>query len=585
MSSQHEIEQILNRYAIADNHRESDYFAAIHQLVAGRGRAAAGAERAAWQGAIDRVYTLVRDEILTNSDRPRKAIAFGTSGWRGTLGKDLFVRSVATVTAAILSLYREAEGNPELRAALGVASFKEMCARGCVVGFDNRFGGPLLALAAVNVLVASGVKVFYAGESTTGALSASVLVRRAAFSINLTPSHNPLEYGGFKYNAADAGPAAPVLTDTITRLSGDYLERDEVPCLPADLDLQRPLDSLPGIVREDALASWQALVRQGADRHGLDYPGVTARLAESREAVVCVDAVHGAARGYLRRLLADPPAERLMLLRDTEDPTFGGIAPEPSSANMQPVMAALAGRSEPLKIGAIIDPDGDRIRFTDGKVEISMNQFGAMAYHFLHEIKGKKGMAAKTVASSNLANAVARQLGEEVFEPRVGFKEFKPVIDRALVFFEESDGISITGHTPEKDAFIGLILAIDMVLTLKKNLGDYLLEIEDRFGHYYPDRDGVTVSQQGAELLQTLDRLAAYGPGSTVRVGEATRTIAEVITIDGRKMLLDDGSWIMIRPSGTEPKVRFYVEARSAAETPMLVQSAKSMLAEIGLLP
>ena len=112
-----------------------------------------------------------------------------------------------------------------------------------------------------------------------------------------------------------------------------------------------------------------------------------------------------------------------------------------------------------------------------------------------------------------------------------------------------------------------------------------VFEIEDRFGHYYPDRDGVTVSQQGAELLQTLDRLAAYGPGSTVRVGEATRTIAEVITIDGRKMLLDDGSWIMIRPSGTEPKVRFYVEARSAAETPMLVQSAKSMLAEIGLLP
>ena len=585
MTSEHEIEQILNQFVVADNHRESDYFAAIRKLVAGRGRAAAAGERAVWQAAIDRVYTLVQDEILTNTGRPRQDIKFGTSGWRGTLGKDLFIRSVATVTAAILSLYRQAEGNGELREALGVASFAEMCRRGCVVGFDNRFGGPLLALAAVNVLAANGVTVFYAGESTTGALSASVLVRGAAFSINLTPSHNPLEYGGFKYNAADAGPAAPVLTDTITRLAGDYLQLAEVPHLAPDLDLQRPLDSLPGIVREDALASWQELVRRGLDRHGIDYPRVTAALAASREVVVCVDAVHGAARGYLRRLLADPPAERLILLRDTEDPTFGGIAPEPSSTNMQPVMAALAGRTEPLKLGAIIDPDGDRIRFTDGTVEISMNQFGAMAYHFLHEVKGKKGMVAKTVATSNLANAVARQLGEEVFEPRVGFKEFKPVIDRALVFFEESDGISITGHTPEKDAFIGLMLALDMVLTLKKNLGDYLLEIEDTYGHYYPDRDGVTVSQQGADLLQTLDRLAKYGPGSTVRVGEATRTIAEVITIDGRKMLLDDGSWIMIRPSGTEPKVRFYVEARSAAETPMLVESAKSMLAEIGLLP
>jgi len=301
--------------------------------------------------------------------------------------------------------------------------------------------------------------------------------------------------------------------------------------------------------------------------------------------VVCVDAVHGAARGYLGRLLNNPPAERLTVLRATADPTFGGIAPEPSSANMQPVLAALAARTEPLKIGAIIDPDGDRIRFTDGTVEISMNQFGAMAYHFLHEIKGKRGMVAKTVASSNLANGLAARLGEEVFEPKVGFKEFKPVIDRALVYFEESDGISIIGHTPEKDAFIGLILAIDMTLTMGKPLGQYLAEIEATFGHYYPDRDGVTVSRQGEDLLRTLDQLRAYEPGSRVRVGAGEKTIAAVIDIDGRKMILDDGSWIMIRPSGTEPKVRFYVEARTPEETSLLVKSAKSMLAEIGLLP
>jgi phosphomannomutase len=279
------------------------------------------------------------------------------------------------------------------------------------------------------------------------------------------------------------------------------------------------------------------------------------------------------------------PAERLVMLRATPDPTFGGIAPEPSSTNMQPVLAALAARPEPLKIGAIIDPDGDRIRFTDGTIEISMNQFGAMAYHFLHEVKGKKGMVAKTVASSNLANGVAAQLGEIVFEPKVGFKEFKPVINKALVYFEESDGISVIGHTPEKDAFIGLILAIDMVITLKKPLGVYLAEIEDRFGHYYPDRDGVTVSLQGDSLLQALGQLGTYGPGSQVQIGEHCKAIVSVIDIDGRKMIFDDGSWIMIRPSGTEPKVRFYVEARSSAETTLLVKTAKSMLAEIGLLP
>jgi phosphomannomutase len=585
MTIDQEISTLRSRYIVANNHQESRYFDLITVLVKGRNEATSTPQEHLWQLAIDQVYQLVEDEIITNAVPPTKAIAFGTSGWRGTLGKDLTVRSVAVVTAAILGLYREASHNEEIRTALGIADFEEMQLRGCVVGFDNRFGGPLFARAATNVLLANGVRVYYAGEATTGALSASVLIRKAAFSINLTPSHNPLEYGGFKYNAADAGPAAPILTDTITRLAREYIELEQVPLIPAGLDLLRSIDALPGIVHEDALVSWQQLVRKGFALHGIDYDRLLAELAASTEVVVCVDAVHGASRNYLGRLLNNPPAERLVMLRATPDPTFGGIAPEPSSTNMQPVLAILAARPEPLKIGAIIDPDGDRIRFTDGTIEISMNQFGAMAYHFLHEVKGKKGMVAKTVASSNLANGVAAQLGEIVFEPKVGFKEFKPVIDKALVYFEESDGISVIGHTPEKDAFIGLILAIDMVITLKKPLGVYLAEIEDRFGHYYPDRDGVTVSLQGDSLLQALDRLSSYGPGTQVQVGEQYKTIVSVIDIDGRKMIFDDGSWIMIRPSGTEPKVRFYVEARSSAETTLLVKTAKSLLAEIGLLP
>lgn len=585
MTIEKEIELITSRNTVENNHKGSNYFDAIKRLVTGRSTATDASTRQQWQDGINHIYRLVENEILTNTRLPQHTIKFGTSGWRGTLGKDLFVHSVAAVTAAILSLYREAEGNKDLREALGVNTFAEMQQRGCVVGFDNRFGGPLLALAAVNVLAANGVTVFYAGEATTGALSASVLIRKAAFSINLTPSHNPMEYGGFKYNAADAGPAAPILTDAITRLAGEYVQLDVVPFIPPGLNLQKPLADLPGIIAENALLSWQQLVRNNVALHGIEYDRLLADLAASEDVIVCVDAMHGASRQYLGRLLNNPPAERLVLLRNAQDPTFGGIAPEPSSVNMQPVIATLTARSEPLKIGAIIDPDGDRIRFTDGTVEISMNQFGAMAYHFLHEIKQKRGMVAKTVASSNFANAVAKQLHEEVFEPKVGFKEFKPVINKALVYFEESDGISIIGHTPEKDAFIGLILALDMTLTLQKPLGEYLNEIEETYGHYYPDRDGVAVSQQGPILLQTLNKLEKFTVGSQVRVGECEKSITEVIDIDGRKMIFEDGSWIMIRPSGTEPKVRFYVEARSSEETSLLVKSAKSMLAEIGLLP
>lgn len=584
MSISQSIQDTKNRYIVTGNHAQSRYFEAIKELVAGRNNAAA-ADKKQWQFAIDEVYQCLEDEMRTNSGQPNQPIKFGTSGWRGMLGKDLFVHSVAVVTAAILRLYHEAENDANLRQALGVNSFAEMQRRGCVVGFDNRFGGPLLALAVVNVLCVNGVHVFYAGEATTGALSASVLIHKAAFSINLTPSHNPLEYGGFKYNAADAGPAAPLLTDSITRIAGEYIQQPTIPLIPANIDFYKPIAELSNVVIEDALISWQELVHDGQGLHGIDYDHLLESAASNSKLVICVDSIHGASRRYIKRLLGNPPEDRLILLRSEADPTFGGIAPEPSSANMHPVMRELATRNQSLKIGAIIDPDGDRIRFTDGTVEISMNQFGAMAYHFLHEVKGKQGMVAKTVATSNLANAVAEQLGEGVFEPKVGFKEFKPVVNKALVYFEESDGISIIGHTPEKDAFIGLILALDMVQTLNMSLGSYLAKIEKTFGCYYPDKDSVVVSQQGNELLQTLNKLDVYQPSTQVKVGDISKTIATVINIDGRKMILDDGSWMMIRPSGTEPKVRFYVEARTPEETALLVKSAKSMLAEIGLLP
>ncbi len=585
MSNNGNPQGIIEQHITPNNHADSDYFAALKTCVAAENTAVDKTEKTAWQNAIDTLYELVRDEIITNTAPPVQMVKFGTSGWRGTLGKDISVQSVAYVTCAILQLYKLGEENQDIHGALGRLSYSDMQEHGCVVGFDNRFGGELLALAAVNILCANGVKVYYAGESTTGALSASVLRNKAAFSINLTPSHNPMEYGGFKYNAADAGPAAPILTDSITATARAFLEGDSCPFMVGADQLQRPLDSLPGIIREDALASWQDLLTANESLHGINYAELKTAIAARDDLTICVDAVHGASRDYLHRLLGNPDSSRLTVLRNTPDPTFGGIAPEPSSANMQPTIAFLNKQKAPLKIGAIIDPDGDRIRFTDGDIEISMNQFGAMAYHFLHEVKKKKGMVAKTVASSNLANAVAEKLGEQVFEPKVGFKEFKPVFNNALVCFEESDGISIIGHTPEKDAFIGLILAIDMVVTLNISLGEYLHQIEETFGYFYPGRGGITVGKQGKELLQTLKLLERYDQGATVQVGEENKAIREVIDIDGRKMIFNDGSWIMIRPSGTEPKVRFYVEARDPEETELLVKSAHSMLAEIGLLP
>jgi len=555
---------------------EPDYFLIIKELVKQReAHPVKSQSYLAFQEQINTTYDHVRLQILNNDSCPRQPISFGTSGWRGVIGTDIFVRSIDLVTRAIIDMYGAIDQNSDLQTALEVQSLAEAKQRGCVLGFDNRFGNEILANHIKAVLTAHGFTVHYAGESTTGTLSAAVLELKAAFSINLTPSHNPLQYGGFKFNAADAGPAAPVITDWITKRANYLLGQPN----PA------PIAAKPALCHAcDALQLWKSLVRKGTALHSLDYDSIMERFSQRQDVAVVVDCVHGASRVHVEELFAGIKSPRLQFLRKQADPTFGGIAPEPSTANLALLQNALTTIAEPLKFGVIMDPDADRIRFTDQHTEITMNQFGAMAYHFLHEVKGKRGMVAKTVATSNFANAIALAVHEEVFEPKVGFKEFKPVIDKALVCFEESDGITVIGHTPEKDAYIGLLLALDMVMTLNITLGDYLTELQQTYGLFVPDKDGVTVSQQGKVLTDTLAGLDRYGVGVVLDVGGQQRTIVKTLTIDGHKLILDDDSWIMIRPSGTEPKIRFYVEARNHEGKDALFATAKAMLHELGLL-
>ncbi len=571
-------EEKKKRYVVEGNHRDSDYLGLITEIAKD-----SSLEAAEKQQMLADAYRLLAAELQENSGDPVVPISFGTSGWRGRLGKDFFARSVALVTRAIVLMYESVDGDSAMAELLGVKSLSEARRMGCVLGFDNRFGGEFLACQVARVLTENGFFVHYAGESTTGVLSAAVLVKGAAFSINLTPSHNPLEYAGYKFNAADAGPAASEVTARITANAAKLCDEKYV-YRPIPSCTVREVLEMEAVSAFNSLNDWKELVRRNRAVHGLDLDASVAGFLEREDIAVVIDCVHGASRLHIRELFGATENPGLALLRDNADVTFGGVAPEPSTANMQGVVAALGDRTEKFKLGAIIDPDGDRIRFTDGTTEISMNQFGAMAYHFLHEYKGKKGVVAKTVATSNLANSLADKFHEETFEPKVGFKNFKPVIGRALVCFEESDGISIIGHTPEKDAYIGLLLALEMLLVTGKNLGEYLAGIEDEFGSFYPERDGVEVSLSGEPLLAKLAGLARYGEGRTLQVGETSRKIVEVISIDGRKIIFEDGSWLMIRPSGTEPKVRFYVESRTPAGTTDLVDAAKRLLREIGLI-
>ncbi len=480
-------------------------------------------------------------------------VVFGTSGWRGEIGTDYTFNNIRIVTSAIIQMFKEEDST--VMKAMGVAGFDEIQKRGVIVGHDNRFLGPDFAKEVIGLLQKEGIRTWYAGEAVTPEFSAGIEMLKAACSINLTPSHNPANYGGFKFNPSDGGPAGPEITKRIEELANRMMNESIVlhPVYPEHIE---------------NIDLTELYIKFITERKTIDLQRIR-DFIDNEDCIICIDNVHGASRGCIQRILGE--SEKIKYLRTEDDYLFGGLAPEPSDENMAGIERVLKESGAKFKMGAILDPDGDRIRHADDKMKISMNYFGAMALHFLHVHKGFSGIAAKSVGTSNLLNAITGKLNIPLRETQVGFKNFRPFMlsdseERAVVVFEESDGISGYNHTLEKDALFGLLIAIEMMAVTGKNLGDYLNEIMDEFGYYYPDRSGIGVDRSlaGDELKKRLSVIREqYKQGTSVDINGSQRTIKNVITVDGTKLVFDDGSWLMIRPSGTEPKVRFYIEART----------------------
>ncbi|MFI5295126.1 MAG: phosphomannomutase [Thermodesulfovibrionales bacterium] len=497
-------------------------------------------------------------------------IVFGTSGWRGEIGTDYTFNNVRIVTAAIIEMFKK--GDRDVMEAMGVSDFEEIKRRGVIVGHDNRFLGEAFSMEVLGLLQKEEIKTWYAGEAPTPEFSTGIEMLHAACSINLTPSHNPANYAGFKFNPSDGGPAGSEITARIEEVANSMMARSLVlqPAAPT------------GLEKIDLTTLY---IRYVNERGTLDIGRIRDFIAEA-DCAVCIDNVHGATRGRVQRILGE--SEKISYLRTGDDYLFGGVAPEPSERNMAGVERTLKESAARLRLGVIMDPDGDRIRFGDGDMQIPMNYFGAMALHFLHVHKGISGVVAKSVGTSNLVNAIAEKLGIPVRETKVGFKNFRPYMlrsatERAIVVFEESDGISGYNHTLEKDAIFGLLLAGEMMAVTGKNLGDYLKDIMDEFGHYYPDRSGITVDKSlvGEPLIRKLAVIRErYKKGTSLEIGGSERKIRDVITVDGTKLVFDDGSWLMIRPSGTEPKVRFYIESRTEEGKKAVFETAERMTKE-----
>ncbi len=527
------------------------------------------------QSTLNRELLSVIERFARENKAPTNVV-FGTSGWRGEIGTDFTFRNVAVVTEAIINVLKDRDNS--LRKALGIKDFEDVRKRGIIVGHDNRFLGHEFSLEVIGRLNREGIKVFFAGETTTPEISASIEMLDAACSINLTPSHNPNNYSGLKFNPSDGGPAGPEITSAI-QSEANRLMKEEF--------LEQGV-SEPEFETIDTTALYLEYIAQ---RGTLDLEKIRQFISQE-DCLVVIDHVHGATRGRPQRLLKSTEmgldGKRLFFLRTEDDFLFGGVAPEPSSRNMMNVEKLLKSSNATYRLGVIMDPDGDRIRFADHRMQIPMNYFGAMALHFLYHYKGIRGVAVKSVGTSNFVNAICKAHNIPVRETKVGFKNFRPYMlpdasERAIVCFEESDGISGYNHTLEKDALFGLLLAIEMIATTGKNLSEYLDELMDRYGHYYPDRSGIEVdrSMAGAILKEKIDRIKdKYPVGSKVKIGTRELEVVELITIDGVKIVLEDGSWFMIRPSGTEPKVRFYIDARDPEEKEAIFETAEKLTVE-----
>lgn len=509
------------------------------------------------------------EQFARNNIEPTK-VEFGTSGWRGEIGSDYTFNNVRIVTLGIINAFKN--GDEGFMAAMGVKDFEEIKKRGVIVGHDNRFLGKDFAMDVIGLLQKEGIKTWYSGESITPEFSVGVEMMNAACSINLTPSHNPANFAGFKFNPSDGGPAGAEITSVIEHETNKIMQTKPIIKAPEVKDINQ-LDLT-------------ALYEKYVIERGTINLNLIREFIQGGRLFVVIDNVHGATRGKTERILGN--IKNITYLRTDDDYLFGGIAPEPSEKNMKQVDEILSTDSHDFKLGVIMDPDGDRIRYSDGSMQIPMNYFGAMALHFLYHYKGIRGCAAKSVGTSNFVNAIANAHNIPIKETKVGFKYFRPFMlksskDRAIVAFEESDGISIYNHTPEKDAIIGLLIAIEMIAVTKKNISQYLKELMDTYGAFYPDRSGISVDRSltGKPLIEKLSKIAnKYKIGTQIKLNNKDIYVKDLITVDGTKVILSDDSWFMIRPSGTEPKVRFYIESRTPEGKDALFELAERVTRE-----
>lgn len=463
-------------------------------------------------------------------------IKFGTSGWRAILADEFTFENVR-------------------RAVTGVARYVSEQHQGqarIIVGRDPRFMGERFVEAAAEILSAHGIVPLVIDDpAPTPAISYEILRRKVEGAINFTASHNPPEYNGLKFNSADGAPALPEVTRAI---EAEILTADSEQPLASDAG-QRPAPE-----HIEVKSHYLERLRQVVDLQAIKRSGLA----------IVYDAFWGSGSGYPDTLLREAGVP-VFSVHDNRDVLFGGHAPEPEGELLEPLRASMRHNGAP--IGIATDGDADRFGIVDSDGSfLQPNYIIALLFDYLVESRGWKNGVAKSVATTNMINALADLHHVELHETPVGFKYIGELIkqDKIVIGGEESAGLSIRQHVPEKDGIIAGLLCCEMVAQRGKSLQEQLHQLFGKVGSFYPKRENFRLT---SEVKEKFTKKLASDPGDF-----AGRKVAQVVRTDGLKLVLQDGSWVCYRLSGTEPVVRIYTEARSQQDSSRLSQAAKQWI-------
>ena len=463
-------------------------------------------------------------------------IKFGTSGWRGLIADDFTFAAVRLAVTAIAEHAKTKTAKPTI-----------------LVAYDTRFYSEEFSALAVDIFQQHGVRAILCDTFTpTPAVAYEILRSKLDGAVNFTASHNPAQYHGLKFSSADAGPALPEVTKDIESRAAKLFATGGVAPLkthsaPAETTNLRAnyLNRLEQLVTFDILAN--------------------------SKKKFAIDALHGCGAGYLNKILADHGVS-VETIRADRDVLFDGTGPDVSEENLAPLRNLVL--SSKAAAGLATDGDADRFGIVDSDgAWIQPNLILALVYDYLVESRGWKMPAARSVATSELVDAAAKFHGQRVHQTPVGFKYIGQLIreDKIALGGEESAGLTIRGHIPEKDGILACLLVAEMLAARNASISEQIQQLFRKVGRSFaPTRENLHLTDEQKSLAIQKSKADA----STL----LGRKIKSIDRTDGAKFAFEDGSWILLRLSGTEPLLRLYVEAETPAASAKLVREATNWI-------